>query len=148
MKKFKFKYESVLKLRASKEDKAKRAYAEALERETSAKNEKQSCIDNVKKYREYIAALEKNGQIHEIINILEIIRGTEAKIHYKEQEILGLVHITKQKHQVYLELYKERKALEKLKEKQSEAYVKEAKKKQTRKIEDMGLSRFGRGEKF
>ncbi|MEC9282152.1 MAG: flagellar FliJ family protein [Bdellovibrionota bacterium] len=148
MKKFKFKYESVLKLRASKEDKAKRDYAEALERETSAKKEKQSCIENVKKYREYIAVLEKSGQIHEIINILEIIRGTESKIHYKEQEILGLAHITKQKHHVYMELYKDRKALEKLKEKQSEAYTKDAKKKQTRKIEDMVLSRFGRGDKF
>lgn len=146
MKKFKFQYESVLRVRKTREDLAKRSYATALENQTRVEKELQRIYESIEKSRERSLQLQKTGgrDAHFAIQIASYIEGAYQQADRKKDEIERLSSITQAEHAKYMQSYRERKAMEKLSEKQETRYKKEVQKKQTKAAEDIVMARFAR----
>lgn len=147
MKKFKFQYESVLRMRLAKEDLAKREYAVALEQQAEAERKLQGYYDSIQDARVNAnETLIRTGNSGFAGQVDEFIKGTLIRIEHQKHNIERLQSITQQKHSEYMEKYRDRKAMEKLKEKQERDYIKAASKKQVKALEDGVLARYATRE--
>lgn len=143
MKKFKFQYESVLRLRNTKETLAKRDYAKALDEQRQAELELQNIYDTIEQYRRKSFENQNMGgnTSGQSLQISDYIEGAYLKADRKKDEIERLSSITQHQHGIYMETYKDRKAMEKLEEKQEKKYIKKQKKKAEKMAEDMVMAR-------
>lgn len=143
MKKFKFQYESVLRVRNTKETLAKRDYAAALENQRKAEMELQHIYQTIEDYRKKSHQIQQEGgaATGKAYQIAKYIEGAYMKADRKKDEIERLTSITQHQHGIYMEAYRDRKAMDKLREKQEKKYLKEAKKKQAKIAEDLTMAR-------
>lgn len=142
VRKFQFAYESLLRLRKSHEQQAQRAYGEALQAETILRDLRQQCLEKIQQLREQIFLLQQEGKTREILLLQEILQGTQHQVRRKEQEIQQAEKLTRSKHQVYMQRYRDLKVLTILRDKQEQRYLKELQKKEQSRQEDAILSRF------
>ncbi len=135
---FKFKLQRILDLKIKQEDEKKNQIAvlinsikdkeEELEKVLSEKKEKEVSLNMDSK---------KGISILEIRNINQYLLFLDKKINTINFEISSLESNLKQKRQEYLELQKDRKTFEKLKEKDYEKYLYNEKKEEEKMIDQI-----------
>ena len=149
MKKFRFKFDHVLKLRKKREDEALRllAAAQAKQQEQiQLKNYYHSELDNA--FNNKLSLGENLVSVHQFTSIQDYIEGTKKRIQFTEQAILRAGRFVEKAMWNYLTAKKQSRILEVLFEKQYETYKQELKKHELREQDDITVMRFmqGRGE--
>jgi flagellar FliJ protein len=147
MKKFKFVFETLLKLKSLAESQAQKDLQDIkakVRKEELVLVEMYESVEN-----SYQLGLEYKVEGKEVSPKLDIVEtfiiGQNKRIVQKREEIRRLKQQEEEKHEVWLEKRKEKKSLELLKDKKFEEFKKEKNKKETNKIDDMVSVRF-RGE--
>lgn len=147
MKKFKFVFETLLKLKSLAESQAQKDLQDIKAKVRKEEQVLVSMYESVE--NSYQLGLEYKVEGTEISPKLDIVEtfivGQNKRIEYKREEIRRLKQQEEEKYEIWLEKRKEKKALELLREKKFEEFKKERKKKETAKIDDMVSARF-RGE--
>ena len=149
MKKFRFKFDHVLKLRKKREDEALRLLAAA-----QAKQQEQIQLKNHyhleldKAFKNRLTLGEALVSVLQFSSIQDYIEGTKKRIQFTEQAIIRAGRFVEKAMWNYLNAKKQSMILEVLFEKQYEAYKQAQKKHELKDQDDITVMRFmqGRGE--
>lgn len=143
MKKFVFPYESLLKVRQIHEDLAQKEYTDALAEQRKSEKELYDMEEAIRSARQSRFLMQnQSGILDSNIQYIEsFIEGTKLKIKSKQLEVEGLKLISQEKYKVFLEKYRDKKAIEKMKEKHQERYKKEYKKYLEKQTDDINTMR-------
>lgn len=124
MKKFKFRYESVLKMRIDQEDRVKNELAKLIAEKQTLEDELSELRQSALRYDQHIEFLMTNGDTYH-----ERLQISQGKRYYRDQ----IQSVTEQIHRITIEIQKvqmklveamkERKIMEKLKEKAFQEFV-------------------------
>ena len=124
MKKFKFRYESVLKMRRDKEDQIKSELANCIAQMQEKENEKIKLEQSETEYALHVQTLLATGEIR-----AEMKQFSEGKKYYRnkkkrlDQQILELKHEIQRIQVILVEAMKDRKIMDKLKENAFQAFL-------------------------
>jgi|GEM_PF-852674 len=138
MKKFQFEYESILKMRQSKEDDVKNELATLIAKLQMTKQEKNSMLNNQKNFFEAMEAMMKEG-----CSASELRRVQRGQSYYRahlkalDDKILILEENVNETQQLLLEAVKARKIMEKLKENAYNHFVDEFNHEEQKVIEEI-----------
>lgn len=143
MKKFVFPYESLLKVRQIHEDLAQKEYTDALAEQRKSEKELYDMEEAIRSARQSRFLMQnQSGILDSNVQYIEsFIEGTKLKIKSKQLEVEGLKLISQEKYKVFLEKYRDKKAIEKMKEKHQERYKKEYKKYLEKQTDDINTMR-------
>lgn len=144
--KFKFSLETVLKHRKRLEDEAQKNFVEAKRRLEDAQQVLKSMYGLIDRSREEIARFQSSGggqMISQIIEREAFIQGQGVRIK-KQREFIRTLHLDLEEKQEALVLaLRERKTLEKLKEKQKREHDKEVARKEALLLDEIATMRAG-----
>jgi len=146
MKKFKFRLEKVMDMRAEAERQRQMALAEARMKVEAEEQRLQSLHETVTSEKNAIELLRTGGAIkpREINAHYQYIRRLKLDIDHQRQNIFKAKQEQELRRQELLEAAKERKMLENLKDRQREAYMAEVNRKDQALIDDVAVTRFGK----
>jgi flagellar export protein FliJ len=148
--KFRFRLESVLNIRQRKEDLAQADYLKAKANVDACLFEIKKMYDDISMTREKVHENSRSravGQVPAMQIGHEFIKGSMVKIDRKRQEARELMQVAEQKLEVLQAAMVERKAIEKLKQKQKEDFRKTKAKKERQFFGDIAIMRAGRERK-
>lgn len=135
---FRFKLQRVLDLKLKQEDEKKNQIATLMQAIKTKEDELEALISEKKQKEFSLNDNRKRGiSILEIRNINQYLLFLDKKINTLRFEISSLESNLNQKRQEYLELQKERKTFEKLKEKDYEKYLYNEKKEEEKMIDQI-----------
>ena len=135
---FRFKLQRVLELKLKQEDEKKNQIATLMQAIKTKEDELEALISEKKQKEFSLNDNRKRGiSILEIRNINQYLLFLDKKINTLRFEISSLESNLNQKRQEYLELQKERKTFEKLKEKDYEKYLYNEKKEEEKMIDQI-----------
>ena len=135
---FRFKLQRVLDLKLKQEDEKKNQIATLMQAIKTKEDELEALISEKKQKEFSLNDNRKRGiSILEIRNINQYLLFLDKKINTLRFEISSLESNLNQKRQEYLELQKERKTFEKLKEKDYEKYLYKEKKEEEKMIDQI-----------
>jgi len=135
---FRFKLQRVLDLKLKQEDEKKNQIATLMKAIKNKEDELEALISEKKQKEFSLNDNRKRGiSILEIRNINQYLLFLDKKINTLRFEISSLESNLNQKRQEYLELQKERKTFEKLKEKDYEKYLYNEKKEEEKMIDQI-----------
>lgn len=145
---FVFHFEKLLKHRQSLENFAQRDWAEAQGHVDRAQSELKRMYDLIDQSRIRAADLENRGGAHGVAlgQIDDFIRGQKIRIERLRLKIRELQAVAEEKHELLVEAAKERKILEKLKEKKKEEHRLLLKKSELKELDDIVVTRHGRSD--
>ncbi|CBH21857.1 putative Flagellar export protein FliJ [Acetoanaerobium sticklandii] len=135
---FRFKLQRILDLKLKQEDEKKNQIA-TLMQAIKTKEDELEALKSEKKHKEFSLndSRKKGISILEIRNINQYLLFLDKKINTVKFEISSLESNLEQKRLEYLELQKERKTFEKLKEKDYEKYLYSEKKEEEKMIDQI-----------
>lgn len=145
MKKYKFRLEPILGIKAKKLDEKRLELAEIQKILTNEIHEKNEIINNKEKANDYLIKLysgEKEFNISEIQTYKDYIARMAVNILQKEERIKQIEIFLKAKQMEVNEALKEKKVLEKLKEKEQEKYIKEIYFQEAKELDDIISCRY------
>ena len=135
---FRFKLQRVLDLKLKQEDEKKNQIATLMQAIKTKEDELEALISEKKQKEFSLNDNRKRGiSILEIRNINQYLLFLDKKINTLRIEIRSMESNLNQKRQEYLELQKERKTFEKLKEKDYEKYLYNEKKEEEKMIDQI-----------
>lgn len=141
MKKFSFSLEKVLNMRTFEKKQAENELAEALQKEREIKNQ----IEELAQKRvESIKIAEDSRDFMLNVKNVQYLNFLEQKTQILLEELTSAQLITEEKRKILLEKIKNEKVLEKLKEKRKEQWKIEVKKEESKELDDISTSLFGR----
>jgi flagellar FliJ protein len=142
---FHFSLETLLRHRKTLRDEAMRIYAEAQAKVQDKLSEIRQLYNSIDQTRERISSTYSTttGSLGVIQFMNEFIDGTKVKIGRARFEVRDLMQIAEEKHDRLVEASRNFRMLEKLKEKQKLAWKKEQKRKETKRADDMVMTRLG-----
>ena len=143
---FKFSLEAVLKHRKRLEDEAHVIFAEAQARLTEAKEILQSYYNSIDQNREDISRLQASNQKNAVPLILEkesFISGQGLRIEQHRKLMRQLIQDLEEKQEAYLLALRERKTLEKLKEKRKREFDMEVARREALELDEIATIRAG-----
>jgi flagellar FliJ protein len=143
---FKFSLETVLRHRKRLEDEAQRAFSEARQKLEDAKRHLEFLYSQVDRSREEIASLQNSGEAHSVSSILEreaFIRGQALRIKNHREAMRSLQQDLEEKQEALVLALRERKTLEKLKEKKKREYDMEVARKEALFLDEIATMRAG-----
>ena len=147
MKKYKFRLEPVLELRAKKLDEKRLELAEIQKLISDEQKLKDDLELRKKNANEELIKLysdENSLKIHEIELYKGFLAKTQIEINQKEEKIKQITFFLKAKQTEVNEALKEKKILEKLKEKEKEKYINDFLKLEAKELDDIASSRYER----
>jgi len=141
--KFRFSYQKLLDHRATLEDIARRDFYEAQNRVNMAERELREMYDQVSDARRRSAQLEQSegNPASNLAMLNEFIVGQQVRIESQRKKIRQLMSEAESLHEKLVEAAKERKTLEKLKEKRFEEFRKMMQKKELKMIDEIVTTR-------
>jgi len=142
MKKFKFNLEVLIKVRKINEDKEKKRYASFVK--DLAKAEDDLTIlkqDSVKVYETNETELEKLNGITFVNEAFSFLKSTQVKIKQQKELILKREESLSKQREILLSAVKQRKIIEKHKERKLQVYKSSSRKKETRTIDEIGQTK-------
>ncbi|NQZ02830.1 MAG: flagellar export protein FliJ [Bdellovibrionales bacterium] len=148
--KFRFRLESVLNVRQRKEDLAQADYLKAKAQVDQCLMAIKQMYDDISKTREMVHQSQKTRAVGQISSMQvghDFIKGSMIKIDRKREEARELMRIAEDKLEILKSAMVERKAIEKLKEKQKAEFQKARKKKEREFFGDIAIMRAGRADK-
>ncbi len=142
--KFKFAFRVLLEHRQKLEDAARREWAEAQAKVDAAKKQLDEYYSQIDEARARVNTLEREGGAHSgsLVSISEFISGQNVRIERHRFAMREIITDAEMKRDAMIEAAKERKTLEKLKEKQIEAFKLKAKKHELKEVDDLIITRF------
>ena len=141
---YKFGLESVLQYRKRREDEAQREFAEAqrkMDEQLEVVNQMSDRVDEVRNEIGQLQA-EKGAHIERIRQLESFINGQKIRIENERAKARDLMQTAEEKRAHLVEVSQEKKALEKLKERRRQKFVKEQKKKEQKRADDLITMRF------
>lgn len=146
--KFKFSFETLLTQRHQAEEAARRDWSEAQAKVDAAKQELNEFYDQLDAARDRAGSLEKTGgqQAGALVSISEFIYGQNVRIERLRLSMRELVADAEIKRETMVEAAKEKKTLQKLKEKQIEAFKLKMKKRELKEVDELIVTRFRTGQ--
>lgn len=144
--KFEFSFEKLLEYRLSLENIAKRDWVDAQRKVDEAERELREMYDQIDHSREQALKLQRQGgkRSASLMQIDEFVELQKILIEKKKRQIRELKSIAEEKQGLLVEAARERKILEKLKEKRFEEFKKKRKKHEIKVIDDLVVMRHGR----
>lgn len=147
MAKFEFNFDALLNYRSRLEELARKDYLEAKAKLDEVLNSINMMYLSIDQSKARIGQVEMspNVNLSEISSIHEFIMGQLKKIEtarYKSRELMA---IAEEKHEIMVEAAKNKKVLEKLKEKRREEFRQEQKKIETKRLDDLVTMRYRGG---
>lgn len=146
---FKFSFESLLKHRRRLEDEARREYLEAQARVDEKLAEIRRMYDQVDQTRQTIHSIEEmcgKGDVTRISGGHEFIQGQAIRIERERKVVRELISVAEEKQAYLVEVARETKVLEKLKEKRWEKYKADRRRKEALRLDEMITMRFKRSQ--
>lgn len=148
--KFKFRLQKVLEHRQRLEDEAKRNYFEAQSKTKSALNKLESLYAAIDEVRARANKLQSAGGGSQTILSLQdtdlFIRGQKLRIESQRKIVREFKQREEQEQEVLIARAMDRKALEKLKEKQLQEFRAEMDRQEASEADDMNVIRYKRAE--
>ena len=145
--KWKFKLQALLKFRSQLTDEAMSVYAEAKGHLDAGLKELDRLYTEVdENFQNTQRAREKGGETAEVLKTHdEFFAGQQIRIEKQRQKVRQLKEIAEEKHEILVQRTMEKKAIEKLEEKQRAAHRDYLKKKEQTELDDLVVMRQGRG---
>lgn len=143
---FKFSLEAVLKYRKRLEDQAKKNFAESQQKLDEAKQKLKSMYQLIDRSREEIASFQTSGRSKGVSEILEresFIQGQGLRITRHREEMRTLQQDLEEKQEALILALRERKTLEKLKERKKREYDMEVARKEALILDEIATIRAG-----
>lgn len=136
---FQFRLETLLRHRKNLQDIAQREYAESEARVREKMNEIKNYYAKIDESRRLRSAEEEGSSFtaQSLSNFEEFIELTNIRIKNARLEVRELMDIMEQKHHVLIEKAKEKKILDKLKEKKKDEYKKYIANKENKEADEM-----------
>ena len=126
---FKFRLESLMKIQIDKEDKAKRELKIYTEKLQLTREELLNLSDShIKALRTLVESQKGRISVHHLINNHQFCQFLKEEVERKQREVINLELVVEEKKEELFEVIKQRKMLEKLKEKQWTSFVTEEEK--------------------
>lgn len=144
--KFEFSFEKLLDHKKTLEDVAKRNWAEKkalLDAELEKLDQMYQLIDDSRK-RAMDLAITGGAQGPMLVGIDEFINGQKIRIERHRSQIRELMAEVERLHELLVEAAKERKTLEKLRERKLEEFRLLRRKKEAKEIDELVVTRFGK----
>lgn len=144
--KFKFRLESVLKLRKQVEDQRQREYLMAKSAVDQCLGAIRNMYDEITQSRQLVHTKENSNDESQIASMLvahDFIEGQKVKIERKRQEARELMQVAEQKLEVFKVAMTDRKSIEKMKERKFQQFKLEKKRKEEKFFDDMAIIRAG-----
>ncbi|MFK8138989.1 MAG: flagellar FliJ family protein [Bdellovibrionales bacterium] len=150
MKKFKFKYQSLLRVREMEEDLTKKDYGEALGNLQQAEGQREEILSAIQSARDHRHSLQNLPDVtaNELQYTEGYVLGSKQLLLQKEQEIEHLQGIVDEKFELFTEAYKQTKIVKKLEENELKKFKKAYKKLEAKKQDEQNLMRIAGGIKF
>lgn len=147
-KKFAFGFEKLLHHRRQLEDIARRNWLEAQAKVDAANGKMRNLFDEIEQARFRAGTLARGGGAHgpALAQIDEFINGQKVRIEAQRAEIRKLLADAESMHEIVVEAAKERKILEKLRERKHEDFKSRLKKQEIKEIDELVVTRFKRVE--
>jgi flagellar protein FliJ len=144
--KFDFAFEKVLEHRGQLEEIARRNWAAAKAKSDAAEAKLREMYDEIDEARSRAGRITREGgpQSMALMQVDEFIIGQKVRIEIQRAEIRTLLAETERLHELLVEAAKEKKILEKLKEKKFEQFKQKLKKLELKEIDEIVVTRFGR----
>lgn len=144
--KFEFNFEKVLDHRRKLEDLARRNWLQARAQVDSARDRLQKLYDEIDRARERAGDLGRRGgaQAPALAQVDEFINGQNLRIERQREEVRELTAEMERLQEVLVEAAKEKKILEKLKERRWEEFKIRRRKHELKEIDELVVTRFGR----
>ncbi len=141
---FKFSFEKLLEYQKQQEDVARRDYNESLERLESEKEKYQSIFKVQDQALDEIFFLQNRKEgapISRLVSIGQFVEGQKRRIELQREIVINHTTIVEQKQEILHVAAKERKILEKLKEKKQLEYKTQMKKKEAKENDELVVTR-------
>jgi len=145
--KFNFRLESILKLRKQVENQKQRDYLFAKADVDKCLNEIQAMYQEIADSRQMVHQKQRPGEAGQISSMEmahEFILGQNVKIERRRQEARELMQVAEQKLEALQKAMVERKAIEKLREREHVKFKKDQKRKEALFFDDISIMRSGR----
>lgn len=142
--KFVFSFEKLLEHKRRLEDSARRDWLEAQAKADEATRELQGMYDQIENSRKRASDLESAGGAHaaHLSQIDAFINGQKIRIERFRKTIQELMAAAEEKHRLLVEAARERKILDKLKEKKQNEHRKMMKKHELKVMDDLVVTRY------
>lgn len=146
--KFEFAFEKLLAHKRSLEDLARRGYLEAESFVVAAKKELDGFYGQIEDSRQRVARLESEGgpMASALAQIDEFIRGQKIRIERQKLRLRDLMAEAERHHEILIEAAKERKTLEKLRERRLSEFRLRRKKREMKAVDELVVTRFKRDD--
>jgi len=145
MKKFKFKFDILLRIKEEKEKEAKEKYGSELQKKTTLEIENERLKKDLINYENKYLQSKGRGDKLEFEDIMLFNNYSEAvnlRIVNNNKKIVEIDENLIKLKEEFLQAMKEKKMFEKLKDKREKAYLKSAKKIIEKRIEDIAILRY------
>ena len=144
MKKFRFRLEPLLRLREQREDQKKRVVAQYQLRINEMQRQALEMAERIKEEGEYLRDQHRRGTVdlHWLRHYYSFVTHTQRAIARRIDEVLGLQKELTTARQELMEATRQKKVLEKLKEKQKLRYLKHLEKREVHRLDEIGTSAF------
>ena len=143
MKKYKFELETVLKVRNYREKAQQQKYAQALQKQTSLENHKQSLIDELSSYAHWSNS--QNGAIDALH--FQYIEQKHQQIRKMDERIVRAKSETEAERKKLLEARRNTKAMENLEHQHRMAYLKEMDREEQKVMNEIATIRYNRNDR-
>lgn len=145
MKKFVFRLETVLDLRKRKEEEVQQKLSKILDMERIVREELDSIRQKQFSYRQKIEKLKSNiGKINDLLTYQCYVDSLQNQIEELEKRLYEIGQLVMQVRQELAEAAKERKIIEKMKEKDLEEYMFMVRNKEISQLDEIGVIREAR----
>ncbi len=144
--KYKFAFEKLLVHRKITEDRARKEFLLAQAKVDGAEGELKKMYDDVTNAHDRVGRLQQtSGQNAASLMVAdEFIVGQKIRIQHQREKIRQLLAVAEEKRAILIEAAREKKTLEKLKEKRFEEFKRTQKKREMREIDEIVTMRFKR----
>ncbi len=144
--KYKFEFEKLLTFRKMTEDRSRKDFLLARAAVDEAESSLKKMYDDVTTTHQRIGKLQQtSGRNAPALTMAdEFIVGQKVRIQRQREKIRELLAVAEEKRAILVEASREKKTIEKLKEKRSEEFRRVQKKREMREIDDLVTMRFKR----
>lgn len=145
--KFKFPFDTLQKVRKIEEGEAQRIFMEARGRLDACLAKIQAMYDSIDETRLAISRLqfgEDHNKLEEIKSREDFIRGQDIRIKHERQNARALMREVEEKQEILIERARDRKVIERLREKRQADFKKDVKVQEQKQLDDMVSARVKR----
>lgn len=149
MKKFKFKLEPVLRYRENLADQAKDELLKAQKERNMTEEQLNKLVEQTETNKKIFKEQQKGlMNVHEILDQLSYIAHLKSSAFKKANELQEKESVVETKREQYMERSRDKKVIEKLKEKKHTSYIKELNEKEQKALDESAIGRFARKEEI